>query len=61
MKQKLEKKHKEKWELEIREASRLHLRIRISKTEYEMENYLEYDNRKVRRAFTRYRVSDHNI
>ena len=26
-----------------------------------MEKYLEYDNRKVRRTFTRYRVSDHNL
>ena len=26
-----------------------------------MEEYIKYENRKVRRAYTRYRVSDHNL
>ena len=47
-------------ELEITQASRLEFYANIKK-EYMAENYLKYDNRKVRRVYTRYRVSDHNL
>ena len=46
--------------MEIREASRLQFYSQV-KTGYEMEKYLEYDNRKLRRSYTRYRISDHNL
>ena len=60
VKQTLQKKHTEQWEREIHTASRLQFYTEI-KEDYKMEEYLNYEHRKVRRTYTKYRVSDHNL
>ena len=56
----LEKRHLEKWETETRTTCRLEFYTEV-KQEYKMEEYLKYEHRKVRRAYSRYRTSDHNL
>ena len=56
----VEDRHVRAWRERLGEASRLSFLAKV-KTTYEMETYLQYRCRRVRRAFTKYRTSDHNL
>ena len=56
----VETKHVRSWHVRMGAASRLSFLAQV-KPAYEMESYVEYGCRKVRRAFTKYRISDHNL
>ena len=54
----LEDRHITQWTSDIKKSSRLLFYSEV-KQSYAQEAYLSYAHRKVRRAFTRYRISDH--